>query len=270
MRIILAGIVSTVLLAGCGAVSAPGGNPSDEPLPPASVELVGQGTVISDDTGPVMLCLGPVMESYPRSAPDRRSSDGTGRPSTCPRVPAASRGERTRYTERGTGPPSRSRVHLFHSLCTTLPRTSTRVRIPRSGGPVPTLNWRRSSRPSIRQKIPPFSHRSLRTATCSSRWCTTTAPFRMPMTPGTGAAWSRCSRHCSPRNRSEIVAEPGLAIPRPQKCRSRAVLWSHEHFSHYFQHSGRLYLPPRAWPPLHHRRTAHSCRSGRSLGTLPG
>ena len=63
LAIILAACL--LLLTGCGAVATPGASPGEVPLPPASQELIGQGMVISDEDGPVMLCLGPVMESYP-------------------------------------------------------------------------------------------------------------------------------------------------------------------------------------------------------------
>lgn len=57
-------VTAALLLTGCGAVAAPGGNPGTEP-PSSSGELIGQGTVISDGDGPARLCLGAVMESYP-------------------------------------------------------------------------------------------------------------------------------------------------------------------------------------------------------------
>ena len=65
MRISLISMAAVLWLAGCGAVASPGGNATGEPLPPASSELVGQGMVISDEDGSAMLCLGPVMESFP-------------------------------------------------------------------------------------------------------------------------------------------------------------------------------------------------------------
>lgn len=64
-RLAISMIAALLLLTGCGAVAVPGENAGEEPLPPASEELIGQGMVISDEDGPVMLCLGPVMESYP-------------------------------------------------------------------------------------------------------------------------------------------------------------------------------------------------------------
>lgn len=65
MKTLLHAILSALLLSGCGAVTAPGGDPAEDPLPQASPELIGQGTVISQEGGPAMLCLGGVMESYP-------------------------------------------------------------------------------------------------------------------------------------------------------------------------------------------------------------
>ena len=65
MRVQLISMVAVLLLSGCGAVAAPGGDADGGPLPPASDELIGQGMVISDEDGPAMLCLGGVMESYP-------------------------------------------------------------------------------------------------------------------------------------------------------------------------------------------------------------
>lgn len=65
MKILFTTIVSALLLSGCGAVTEPGGGPPENPLPQASEELIGQGTVISQEDGPAMLCLGGVMESYP-------------------------------------------------------------------------------------------------------------------------------------------------------------------------------------------------------------
>lgn len=62
---LISSMVAVLLLTGCGAAAIPGGNVTGAPLPSASGELIGQGTVISDEDGPAMLCLGPVMESYP-------------------------------------------------------------------------------------------------------------------------------------------------------------------------------------------------------------
>ena len=65
VRVRFAGLVAALLLSGCGAVATPGGNPGGEPPTSGPEELVGQGMVISPEDGPAMLCLGPVMESYP-------------------------------------------------------------------------------------------------------------------------------------------------------------------------------------------------------------
>lgn len=69
VRILPVSLAVVLLLAGCGAVASPGENMSGEPVPvpspSPSQELIGQGTVISDEDGPVMFCLGPVLESYP-------------------------------------------------------------------------------------------------------------------------------------------------------------------------------------------------------------
>lgn len=65
MRLLAPLAVAVLLLTGCGAVAAPGGSPPEESPRPASEELIGQGTVLSTGDGPAMLCLGPVMESYP-------------------------------------------------------------------------------------------------------------------------------------------------------------------------------------------------------------
>lgn len=65
MKILLPLTLTALLLAGCGAVTSPGGSPASGSPRPASDELIGQGTVLSTGDGPAMLCLGPVMESYP-------------------------------------------------------------------------------------------------------------------------------------------------------------------------------------------------------------
>lgn len=65
MRGALLGLLAVLFIAACGAATAPGDGSGTVSPPPASGELIGQGTVLSVGEEPPVFCLGPVMESFP-------------------------------------------------------------------------------------------------------------------------------------------------------------------------------------------------------------